>query len=47
MEHLKERDKSIEEKMKEKEKLLESPQIKRGNQYFERRKTFHLQNLFW
>jgi hypothetical protein len=47
MEHCKKREKkSIEKKGKEKEKLQESPQIKRGSQYFERRKIFQLQNLF-
>jgi hypothetical protein len=33
-------------KEREKEKLQESLQIKRGSQYFERRKTFQLQNPF-
>jgi hypothetical protein len=33
-------------KRKEKGKLQESLQIKRGSQYFERIKTFQLQNLF-
>jgi hypothetical protein len=31
---------------KEKEKLQEAMQIKRGSRYFERRKIFQLQNLF-
>jgi hypothetical protein len=35
----------IGKKWKEK-KLKESPQIKRGSQYFERRKAFQLQNIF-
>jgi hypothetical protein len=39
------REKSI-KKRKKKEKLRESLQIKRGSQYFERRKTFQLQNPF-
>jgi hypothetical protein len=38
--------KSIEKKRKEKEKLQVSLQIKKGSQYFERTKTFQLQNLF-
>jgi hypothetical protein len=43
---LKEREReSIEKKGNEKEKLQESLQIKRESQYFERRKTFQLQNL--
>jgi hypothetical protein len=33
-------------KRKEKEKLQESLQIKKGSQFFERRKAFQLQNLF-
>jgi hypothetical protein len=42
----KERETKSIEKRKEKEKLQESLQIKSGSQYFERRKTFQLQNLF-
>jgi hypothetical protein len=39
--------KSIEKKRgRKKEKVQESLQIKLGSQYFERRKTFQLQNLF-
>jgi hypothetical protein len=38
--------KKREKKTKEKEKLQESLQIKMGSQYFERKKTFQLQNLF-
>jgi hypothetical protein len=41
----KEREKVL-KKGERKEKLQESPQIKRGDQYFERRKIFQLQNLF-
>jgi hypothetical protein len=41
-----ERQKKYGKKRKEKEKLQESLQIKRGSQYFERRKTFQLQSLF-
>jgi hypothetical protein len=37
---------SIENKRKKKENLQESLQIKWGSQYFERRKTSQLQNLF-
>jgi hypothetical protein len=40
-----ERERERKEK-KEKEKLQESLQLKRGSQYFERRKIFQLQNLF-
>jgi hypothetical protein len=43
---LKKRETKSIEKRKEKEKLQESLQIKSGSQYFERRKTFQLQNLF-
>jgi hypothetical protein len=38
--------KSIQKKEREKEKLQESLQIKRGSQYFERRKILQLQNPF-
>jgi hypothetical protein len=41
-----ERQKKYGKKRKEKEKLQESLQIKRGSQYFERRKIFQLQSLF-
>jgi hypothetical protein len=41
-----ERESIEEKKRKEKEKLQESLQIKRGSQYFERRKIFEVQNLF-
>jgi hypothetical protein len=43
--YLKERERKKNEK-KEKEKLQESLQIKRGSQYFERRKTLQLQTPF-
>jgi hypothetical protein len=44
---LKKREREKERKRKrEKEKLQESLQIKRGSQYFERRKTLQLQNPF-
>jgi hypothetical protein len=47
MEHQKKRErKSIEKRERKKEKLQESLQIKRGSQYFERRKIFQPQNLF-
>jgi hypothetical protein len=40
-----ERERVLEKKRKEKEKLQGSLQIKKESQYFERRKTFQLQNL--
>jgi hypothetical protein len=43
--HRKERERER-EREKGKEKLQESLQLKRGSQYFERRKIFQLQNLF-
>jgi hypothetical protein len=41
-----EREKSIEKRGRKKEKLQKSLQIKRGSQYFERRKILQLQNPF-
>jgi hypothetical protein len=41
-----EKEQVLKKERKEKEKLQESLQIKWGSQYFERRKTFQLQNLF-
>jgi hypothetical protein len=45
-EHRKKREKKVLKKEREKEKLQEYLQVKRGSQYFERRQTFQLQNLF-